>query len=89
MRRILLKIDIAGTLGEDAWKALEHFEGVSEKGFGHAYGSSGPCRHAESEPHPAGEWRGGYVRLERFLAEYALPHYLSQACVLDAEIEPE
>lgn len=88
-RTILLKIDLGGTRGNEAWDALEHFAEIGEKGFGHPHGSSGPCRHPDDAPHPAGEWRGGFVKVERFLAEYALPHYLRQPRVIDAEIEPD
>ncbi len=88
-RIINLKLDLAGTHGDEAWDHLEHFEGITDKGFGHQYGSSGPCRHAPEAPHSAGEWRGGFVKIDRFLAEYALPHYLRQPRILDAEIEPE
>lgn len=84
-----MKIRLDGTIGDEAWQKLEHFDVIGEAGFGHQYGSSGPCRHAPDQPHMTGEWRGAYVKVERFMAEYALPHYLRQPAVLDAEIEPE
>ena len=87
-RTIHLKIDISGTVGDEAWASLNHFDSLAS-GFGHQYGSSGPCRHAANEPHAEGEWRGGFVRVERVLAEFALPHYLDQPRVLHAEIEPD
>ena len=89
MRTIHLKIDLSGTVGDEAWTNLIHFAEIGETGFGHQHGSSGPCRHPAYQPHPPGEWRGAYVKVERFLAEYALPHYLDQPRVLVAEIEPE
>jgi len=89
VRIISLKIDISGTVGNEAWEKLKHFDEVVESGFGHQYGSSGPCRHAAEQPHAAGEWRGAFVKVDRFLAEFALPHYLDQERVLDAEILPE
>lgn len=45
--------------------------------------------HEPGETHPAGEWRGAVVTLESFLAEYALPHYLEQARVIDAYIDAD
>ncbi len=89
MRTISLKIDLGGTVGDEAWLNLKHFAQIEGSGFGHQYGSSGPCRHPADQPHPPGEWRGAFVKVDRFLAEYALPHYLDQERVLDAEILPE
>ena len=88
VRRIWLKIDLKGTLGEGAWAEIQQFPDVSEMRFGPEEGSGGPCQHLNAEPHPAGEWWGAVVVLDNnFLAEYALPHYLEQARVLDAFIE--
>ncbi len=89
MRTIHLKIDLGGTVGDQAWTSLKHFEEIAGSGFGHQHGSSGPCRHPADQPHPPGEWRGAFVKVEGFLADYALPHYLEQPAVLDAEIAPE
>lgn len=89
VRTISLKIDISGTVGNEAWENLNHFAEIRDNGFGHQYGSSGPCRHPPEEPHRPGEWRGAFVKVDRFLAEFALPHYLDQERVLDAEILPE
>lgn len=88
MRTICLKIDLSGTIGDEAWRGMQHFSEIGETGFGHAHGSSGPCRHPDDQPHPKGEWRGAFVKVDDFLAEYALPHYLEQERVLDAEIRP-
>lgn len=89
MRIISLKIDICDTVGNQAWETLNHFAEIADCGFGHQYGSSGPCRHPPDRPHPPGEWRGAFVKVDPFLAEFALPHYLDQQRVLDAEILPE
>ena len=88
MRRVRLKIDISGTLGDEAWGSLRPFAEVKSAHFGPGQGSSGPCRHAPSEQHSPGEWWGAVITVEaNFLADYALPHYLEQARVLDAFIE--
>ena len=89
LRTISIKIDLGGTVENEAWESLKHFDEIVESDFGHQYGSSGPCRHPADRPHPPGEWRGAFIRVERFLAEFALPHYLDQPRVLDAEILPD
>ncbi len=88
-RTISLKLDLSGTVGDEAWTELKHFAEIAGSGFGHQHGGSGPCRHEAGQPHPPGEWRGAFVKVDRFLAEFALPHYLDQPRVLEAEIEPE
>lgn len=89
VRRIRLRIDIAGTVGEEVWTALKPFPDAGSAIFGPQQGSAGPCRHASNEPHLKGEWWGAMVTVNNnFLAEYALPHYLEQPRVLDAVIEP-
>lgn len=87
MKKLRLQIDISGTMGEAAWRSLSHFPDVRSSRYGPELGSSGPCQHHPQEPHREGEWCGGVLVLDDFLAEYALPHYLEQARVLDACIE--
>jgi hypothetical protein len=88
MATVRLKIDLAGTVGNEAWESLTHFDGITEARFGPEHGSSGPCRHAAASPHPAGEWAGAVVVCEtNLLAQYAMSHYLHQERVLDADIE--
>jgi hypothetical protein len=88
MRRLRMKIDISGTVGDDAWRKLNHFSEVKGGEFGPACGSGGPCRHAADQPHAAGEWWGAVIDVgNNFVAEYALPHYLEQPRVIDAYIE--
>ena len=86
LRTISLKIDLSGSVGNEARERLKQFDEIVGSDFGHQYGSSGPCRHPADQPHPPGEWRGASIKVERFLAEFALPHYLDQPQVLDAEI---
>jgi hypothetical protein len=88
--RIRLQIDIAGTVGTEAWENLRHYEEVSSGWFSPEEGSSGPCEHLPVEPHRPGEWCGAVILVEHhLLAEYALAHYLEQPRVLDAYLEDE
>lgn len=83
-----LKIDLSGTVGDEAWRRLRHFDQVQAAFFGPEFGSSGPCQHPPGSAHPAGEWRGAEVLLANsLLAQYAMSHYLEQEGVLDADIE--
>ena len=85
---VKLKIDIAGTVGDEAWRRLRHFDEIKSASFGAQHGSSGECRHAPEAPHARGEWRGAAIRLETpLLAQYAVSHYLEQERVMDADIE--
>ena len=85
-----MQIDISETVGEAAWEELRHFDGIQGSRFGPEEGTSGPCPHPPEEPHLPGEWCGAVVELQNnFLAEYALPHYLEQARVLNAYIETD
>ncbi|HEU5453465.1 MAG TPA: hypothetical protein VFU76_15825 [Terriglobales bacterium] len=83
-----LKIDLSGTVGDEAWRRLKHFDQVQAAFFGAEFGSSGPCQHPPGSMHPSGEWRGAEVLLANsLLAQYAMSHYLEQEGVLDADIE--
>jgi hypothetical protein len=88
MLKVKLKIDIAGTVGDEAWRRLRHFEEIQSASFGPQHGSSGECRHDPGVPHARGEWCGARIHLQTpLLAQYAVSHYLEQARVLDADIE--
>ena len=88
MAVVKLKIDIAGTVGDEAWRRLRHFDEIQSASFGPEYGSSGECRHAPEAPHARGEWRGAAIRLQTpLLAQYAVSHYLEQERVMDADVE--
>jgi len=85
---VKLRIDIAGTVGDDAWQRLRHFDEIQSASFGPQHGSSGECRHPPQAPHARGEWRGALIRLQTpLLAQYAVSHYLEQDRVLDADVE--
>lgn len=88
MPNVRLKIDIGGTVGDEAWRKLRQFDEIQSVAFGPEYGSSGECKHAPTAPHAKGEWRGALIRVrDPLLAQYALSHYLEQERVLDADVE--
>ena len=88
MARLRLKLDLSGTRGDEAWRALKHFDPIKSAEVGPQFGSSGACRHGASDPHAKGEWVGALITLETpLLAQYAMAHYLEQPRVLDADVE--
>lgn len=87
MATVRLKIDVAGTLGNEAWTNLQQFDQIQSASFGPQFGSSGPCKHPPNEPHVKGEWIGAEIQLQTpLLAQYAVSHYLEQERVLDADV---
>jgi hypothetical protein len=85
---VRLKIDVSGTVGDEAWRNLQAYDQAQSAAFGPEFGCSGPCRHTPDVPHGKGEWIGAEVRvLTPLLAQYALSHYLEQDRVLDADVE--
>lgn len=88
MTRIRLRINVAGTVGAEAWDQLRHYAEVSGGRFGLDEGAAGPCEHAVDQPHLPGEWIGAVILVEQYIvAEYAVAHYLEQPRVLDAYID--
>ena len=57
MATLKLKIDVSGTVGDSAWKDLNHFEQIQSADFGPQFGSGGRCNHAPDQPHGKGEWK--------------------------------
>ncbi len=87
MTIVKLKIDVSGTVGDEAWLNLRQFDEIQSAAFGPTFGSGGPCKHAADQPHAKGEWIGAEIRLETpLLAQYAVSHYLEQDRVLDADV---
>ena len=87
MSTIRLKLDVAGTIGDEAFRKLKHFDEIKSAQFGPAFGSGGLCKHPASAPHPKGEWIGAEIKLQTpLLAQYAVSHYLEQERVLDADV---
>ena len=87
MAIVKLKIDVSGTVGDEAWRSIRQFDEIQSAHFGPKYGSSGNCKHAADAPHAKGEWIGAEIKLETpLLAQYAVSHYLEQDRVLDADV---
>lgn len=85
MKLLRVKVDIAGTQGDDAWTGMRHFDEVPPRGEVFRLF----CRHEAGELHTPGEWGEATLRFEDFIAEYAIAHYLKQRGVIDANIEPD
>jgi hypothetical protein len=84
---VRLKIDVAGTVGDEAWREIQQFDQIQSADFGPQFGSGGRCNHAPNAPHVKGEWIGAEIRLlTPLLAQYAVSHYLEQERVLDADV---
>lgn len=96
MSKLRLKIDVSGTTGDEAFRALHHYEEMEVASFGpqygfgdaaHPKGIDGACSHELTARHPGGEWIGAEIRLPSpLLAQYAVAHYLEQPRVLDADV---
>lgn len=87
MAAVRLKIDVSGTVADEAWRNLKQFDEIQSASFGPRFGSSGPCSHPVNSPHLKGEWIGAEIKLQTpLLAQYAVAHYLEQDRVLDADV---
>ena len=87
MSVLRLKIDVSGTVGDQAWREIKQFEQIQSADFGPQFGSGGRCNHPPDAPHAKGEWIGAEIRLQTpLLAQYAMSHYLEQERVLDADV---
>jgi hypothetical protein len=87
MAIVKLKIDVSGTVGDEAWRGLRQFDEIQGAAFGPKFGSNGGCKHPANQPHAKGEWIGAEIRLQTpLLAQYAVSHYLEQDRVLDADV---
>ena len=87
MAIVRLKVDVAGTVGDEAWRGIKQFDQIQSAAFGKQFGSGGPHNHAADAPHGKGEWIGAEIQLQTpLLAQYAVAHYLEQPRVLDADV---
>src|SRR4029077_2789051 len=100
MSTVRLKIDVAGTAGDEAWREIKQFDQIQSADFGPQFGSGGlppshvatapsavPPSKAKRNPYPKGAWIGAEIRLlTPLLAQYAVSHYLEQERVLDADV---
>jgi hypothetical protein len=100
MSTVKLKIDVSGTVGDDAWREIKQFDQIQSADFGPQFGSGGlspsrvappastaPPSEARRTPYPKGAWIGAEIKLQTpLLAQYAVSHYLEQERVLDADV---
>lgn len=87
MVKVHLKIDVSGTIGDEAFRHLNHYEEMQSAHFGPQFGAAGSCKHPANAPHPKGEWIGAEIQVQTpLLAQYAVSHYLEQDRVLDADV---
>ena len=87
MSVVRLKIDVSGTVGDEAWRELKQYDQIQRADSGPQFGSGGRCNHPLNGPHNQGEWIGAEIRLQTpLLAQYAVSHYLEQDRVLDADV---
>jgi hypothetical protein len=94
MSIVRLKIDVSGTVGDQAWREIKQFDQIQSADFGPQFGSGGistsrvaTAASAVSNPYPKGAWIGAEIRLQTpLLAQYAVSHYLEQDRVLDADV---
>jgi hypothetical protein len=87
MSILRLKIDVSGTVGNDAWRGIQQFDQIQSAQFGPQFGSGGGYNPAPNARHGKGEWVGAEIRLQTpLLAQYAMSHYLEQERVLDADV---
>ena len=88
MSRLKLKIDVSGTIGDEAWREINQFDQIQSATFGPQFGSGGVDKHDPKITYGKGAWIGAEVRLQTpLLAQYAMSHYLEQERVLDADVE--
>ena len=88
MSVLKLKIDVSGTVGDEAWRGIKQFDQIQSADFGPQYGSNTKGDHPPDKPYGKGEWIGAEIRLQTpLLAQYAMSHYLEQERVLDADVE--
>jgi hypothetical protein len=87
MSTVKLKIDVSGTIGDEAWRQIKPYEEIQSADFGPQFGSGGRCNHPLNAPHNKGEWIGAEIKVATpLLAQYAVSHYLEQDRVLDADV---
>jgi hypothetical protein len=100
MSTVKLKIDVSGTVSDEAWREIKQFDQIQSAKFGPQFGSGGlsqsnvgtaalavPQSEARRSPYPKGAWIGAEIKLQTpLLAQYAVSHYLEQERVLDADV---
>jgi hypothetical protein len=88
MPTVKLKIDVSGTLGDNVWRNLRHFDQEKSASFEYRSANGGACNHPGSALHAKGEFIVAKIRVDTpLLAQYAVAHYLEQERVVDADVE--
>src|SRR5271166_739206 len=80
MAIVRLKIDVAGTVGDEAWREIKQFDQIQSADFGPQFGSGGlstsheataataatavPPSEARRNSYPKGAWIGAEIRLQ-------------------------
>jgi len=87
---VRLQIDVSGTLGEEVWRNLRHFDLAEVVSMESHLESGKMCKHPADAVHPEGEFISATIQVETMLlAQYAVAHYLEQDHVLDADVTSE
>jgi hypothetical protein len=100
MSIVRLKIDVSGTIGDEAWREIKQFDQIQSADFGPQFGCGGlsagpvataapgaPPNETRQTPYPKGAWVGAEITLQTpLLAQYAVSHYLEQERILDADV---
>jgi hypothetical protein len=87
MAIIRLKIDVGGTVGDNAWRAIKQFDQIQSAAYGPQFGHGGAPKQPAGASYGKGEWIGAEIRVQTpLLAQYAIAHYLEQPRVLDADV---
>jgi hypothetical protein len=88
MPTVKIKIDVSGTVGDEVWRNLRHFEQGKSASFEYRSANGRACKHPAAARHAKGEFIVAKIRVETpLLAQYAVAHYLEQERVVDADVE--
>jgi hypothetical protein len=88
MPTVKLKIDVSGTVGDEVWRRLRHFDQEKSASFEYRSANGRACKHSADARHAKGEFIVAKIRVETpLLAQYAVAHYLEQERVVDADVE--
>jgi len=80
MSIVRLKIDVAGTVGDEAWREIKQFDQIQSANFGPQFGGGGltpnrvgtaasavppsEARRTAMAPYPKGAWIGAEIRVQ-------------------------
>jgi hypothetical protein len=88
MPTVKLKIDVSGTVGDEVWRRLRHFDQEKSASLEYRSVNGGSCNHSANAHHAKGDLIVAKIRVDTpLLAQYAVAHYLEQERVVDADVE--